>query len=75
MNETPSAGVTRGGLVNPTAGGTSAPTFSFDTTQQAMQTVHLTSGVVWTVTPGVINAVDSKNGVFVNVYGYLVKNR
>jgi hypothetical protein len=75
VNGTPSAGITRGGIVNTGSGGASGPTFSFDATQQGMQTVHLTSGVVWTVRPGVVNAVDSKNGVFVNVYGYLVKNR
>ena len=74
-NITPRAGLTRGGLINDALNGASNPYFSFDATKQANQTIHLTSGTVWTQVPRVVNAQDSANAVFVQVYGYLVRNK
>lgn len=70
-----SPGQTRGGLINQSQNGGVRPYFSFDTSQQGSQSIHLTSGVVWTQAPLVNNATDSSSGVFVQVYGYLVKNQ
>lgn len=67
-------GQTRGGLINQAGSGDSRPYFSFDTAQQTSQVLHFTTGVVWSQVPKAINAPDSSSRVFVNVYGYLVKN-
>ncbi len=74
VNGDPQAGVTRGGLVHAGSIGSEDPYYSFDTTKQASQGIHLTSGVVWSHTPVVLNSGDSKNSVFVNVYGYIAKD-
>jgi hypothetical protein len=68
------SGLTRGGLT----GGpqqTTRPGFSFYGALEGGQTVHLTTGVLWTTTPMLRNAADSGDAVFVEVSGYLVKNK
>ena len=68
-------GQTRGGLINQADTGASRPYFSFDTSQQGSQTIHMTAGVVWNQAPLAINADDSSSAVFISVYGYLVKTQ
>jgi hypothetical protein len=74
-NIAPISGLTRGGLINNALTGASNPYFSFDATKVPNQTIHLTSGAVWSEIPRVVNASDSVNAVFVQVYGYLVKDK
>lgn len=69
------AGTTRGGLVNGTTPQTSNPYFSFTSPAETHHSIHMTSGALWTVTPSLSNAPGSANSVFVNVHGYLVKNK
>jgi hypothetical protein len=66
-------GQTRGGLLNQAQTGACRPYFSFDTSQQGSQTVHMTTGVVWNQAPLAVNADDSSSAVFISVYGYLIK--
>jgi hypothetical protein len=75
VNGTPAPGVTRGGLINQSHTGVTAPYFSFDATQQGGQTIHLTSGVRWREAPEAVNAGDSSNHVFLHAHGYLVKDK
>ena len=74
VNLVPAPGITRGGLINQSNTGTVNPYFSFDATDQGSQTITLTSGAVWKVTPRAVNAVDSANAVFLQAYGYLLPN-
>jgi hypothetical protein len=73
-NGPPAAGLTRGGLIAGGIGNT-MPYFSFDATKQANQEIHLSSGRVWSVVPDLSVAADSANSVFVEVHGYLAKDK
>ena len=75
VNGIPIPGITRGGLINQAHTGASSPYFSFDATQQGGTTIHLTGGARWREVPEAINAADSSNAVFLNVYGYLAKDK
>jgi len=75
VNGTPNAGVTYGGLVSQALSGSIGPRFSFDATQQGSQSIHLTSGVRWSQVPRAINSSNSEDSVFVNVYGYVAKDK
>src|SRR5262249_3389009 len=75
VNGSPSAGVTRGGLINPSGFGNVYPSCSFDATQQPQVAIQLTGGAVWSVVPEVINADNSADPVFVEVHGYLAKDK
>ena len=74
VNLVPTPGITRGGLINQAGTGVVSPYFSFDATKQGSQTINLTGGVLWASTPRAVNAPDSANAVFLQAYGYLVKN-
>jgi hypothetical protein len=68
------SGLTRGGLTSG-GGAASRPSFAFYPATEGGDRQHLTTGVLWTTTPQVINAADSGDAVFVYVYGYLVKDK
>jgi hypothetical protein len=74
LNSNSPSGLTRGGLTGGPAQ-TTRPGFSFYGALQGGETVHLTTGVLWTTTPMLRNAADSGDAVFVEVSGYLVKNK
>lgn len=72
VNGPPAPGVTRGGVL---VGAYSGPYFSVDFSKQAGQSIHLTGGAVYSLTPMGINSWDSANYVFMDVYGYLAKDQ
>jgi hypothetical protein len=69
------AGTTRGGLMNAALPQTTNPYFSFTSPAETHHSIPMTGGALWSVAPSVSNAGDSANAVFINVHGYLVKNR
>jgi hypothetical protein len=75
INGLPTPGQTRGGLINQAGTGVTSPYFSFDSSQQPSQGIHLTGGARWNQVPRASNAGDSKTAVFLFVYGYLAKNK
>jgi hypothetical protein len=74
LNSGSPSGLTRGGLTGGPAQ-TTRPGFSFYGALQGGETVHLTTGVLWSTTPMLRNAADSGDAVFVEVSGYLVKSQ
>jgi hypothetical protein len=74
LNSASPSGLTRGGLTGGLSQ-TTRPGYSFYGALQGGQTVHLTSGVLWTTTPMLRNSADGGDAVFVEVTGYLVKNK
>jgi len=75
LNGPAGAGTTRGGLVSPSGIGGVHPYYSFDASQQSQTVIALTSGSVWSVMPEAVNAGDSATAVFLEVHGYLAKDK